>query len=236
MTAPPHTTTLGGSSSTSNIRRTMPTHSTASHKRSDENATPTNADGMHGRGLRADSGMRRGPLQGPAANHVHNQGGNQAQASNALQIQYSKRVAGHANSNTHQAGGMRVTPHQSNTPLGQPSAAAAAAARHPGLAANTRTTTTTHGTARPGIQARPGMANPLSNQPQGTKAASKTSSQSRGGVPCPVCKSGAATNPWRAPCGHAACWTCWVQVLSGLKCPSCSAPTRKKQLTKVYFG
>lgn len=56
------------------------------------------------------------------------------------------------------------------------------------------------------------------------------------GKPCPVCKTAEAVDPWRAPCGHIACYTCWLSVLSGMKCPTCSAPTRKKQLTKVYFG
>lgn len=56
------------------------------------------------------------------------------------------------------------------------------------------------------------------------------------GKPCPVCKSAEAVNPWRGPCGHQACYTCWLQALSAMKCPSCSAPTRKRQLTKVFFG
>ena len=57
------------------------------------------------------------------------------------------------------------------------------------------------------------------------------------GAECPVCHKAAFDNPWQATCGHAACYVCWMQYLPRhFKCPVCSRPTRKQQLSRFFFA
>ena len=54
---------------------------------------------------------------------------------------------------------------------------------------------------------------------------------------CPVCHKAEYDNPWQATCGHAACYVCWMQYLPcHFKCPVCSRPTRKQQLSRFFFA
>ena len=54
---------------------------------------------------------------------------------------------------------------------------------------------------------------------------------------CPVCHKAEFDNPWQATCGHAACYVCWMQHLPRhFKCPVCSRPTRKQQLSRFFFA
>lgn len=54
---------------------------------------------------------------------------------------------------------------------------------------------------------------------------------------CPVCHKPEFDNPWQATCGHAACYMCWMQYLPcHFKCPVCSRPTRKQQLSRFFFA
>ena len=51
---------------------------------------------------------------------------------------------------------------------------------------------------------------------------------------CTVCKS-PMQNPFAAPCGHKACWSCWGPSLAKQACPVCSRRVQKRNLTKAYF-
>ena len=57
------------------------------------------------------------------------------------------------------------------------------------------------------------------------------------GAKCSVCQRAEFDNPWQATCGHAACYACWMQYLPRhFKCPVCSRPTRKQQLSRLFFA
>ena len=54
---------------------------------------------------------------------------------------------------------------------------------------------------------------------------------------CPGWHKPEFDNPWQATCGHAACYMCWMQYLPcHFKCPVCSRPTRKQQLSRFFFA
>jgi hypothetical protein len=80
-------------------------------------------------------------------------------------------------------------------------------------------------------------------------------SQSSGGMavagppPRCVCCGNAARKPFEARCRHAACYSCWLELLSssggrsfqggsqgaGAECPSCHKPVLKRHLQKLFF-
>lgn len=49
---------------------------------------------------------------------------------------------------------------------------------------------------------------------------------------CCVCKKGMIDAPCQAPCGHVACYSCWMKVY---KCPTCNQVVTKKNLIKNIF-
>jgi len=55
---------------------------------------------------------------------------------------------------------------------------------------------------------------------------------------CCVC-SKRPSKPFKAKCGHVACYECWthrVQVCNQRNCGICEAPVRMKELTQIYFS
>jgi hypothetical protein len=53
---------------------------------------------------------------------------------------------------------------------------------------------------------------------------------------CVVCKE-KCKSPFEAKCKHVACHACWLHWFkSSDTCPECLAPTRVKQLTKIFFS
>ena len=55
------------------------------------------------------------------------------------------------------------------------------------------------------------------------------------GAGCVVCSKMLIASPHRAPCGHVACYACWLPALALFRCPSCKAPVKRSQLTKEFF-
>jgi hypothetical protein len=53
---------------------------------------------------------------------------------------------------------------------------------------------------------------------------------------CCVCSARPADQPFEAPCGHTACWSCWMGVLarSG-SCAACGVAVRRRSLVKRHF-
>jgi hypothetical protein len=58
--------------------------------------------------------------------------------------------------------------------------------------------------------------------------------------PCLVCKKAPMASAYKAACGHLACYTCWLDLLStnlrGVNCPTCGKLVRKAQLAAVPFA
>jgi hypothetical protein len=62
-----------------------------------------------------------------------------------------------------------------------------------------------------------------------------------GCAPCSCCKKVPMSQPYKAPCGHLGCYSCWVKLLSsqlrGAACPVCKAGIRHvAQLTQAAFA
>ncbi|GIL94351.1 hypothetical protein Vretimale_579, partial [Volvox reticuliferus] len=55
-------------------------------------------------------------------------------------------------------------------------------------------------------------------------------------VPCSLCGKRPMSNAHEGPCGHLACYNCWlVQLAVHFKCKTCGRSMRQKNLTKKYF-
>ncbi len=54
---------------------------------------------------------------------------------------------------------------------------------------------------------------------------------------CVVCKKAAnGRGPYKAPCGHIACYPCWLSHLKIVKaCPKCKEKIRCRNLKKMFF-
>ena len=55
---------------------------------------------------------------------------------------------------------------------------------------------------------------------------------------CGVCGK-RPSKPFKAKCGHVACYECWihrVQVCNLRSCCVCEEPVRMKELTQIYFA
>jgi regulator of telomere elongation helicase 1 len=62
----------------------------------------------------------------------------------------------------------------------------------------------------------------------------------QGPRPCGVCSKAPMESAHRAPCGHLACYSCWLKLLCvgmrAAKCPVCSKELRRAQLTAQPFA
>ena len=56
------------------------------------------------------------------------------------------------------------------------------------------------------------------------------------GAACSVCACSPMQQPFEAPCGHLACYACWLrQLTQHMCCAVCKRQLRKGQLAKRHF-
>lgn len=163
-------------------------------------------------------------------------------------------------------GGVRPPIAGANRPTGAsgrpPSASAPGLGKPPkppaggsGLTSNAaRNWVATHGSGRPGSAPAGGAAGrgqgsgprPAGGRPaQGSVGgASAENVPPRGpgsgvgsGPKCFGCGSQRMDAPHEGPCGHMACYSCWIKaIVQQFKCPVCQKPCHRRNLQKAYFA